>query len=60
MTQSIADLKRELNDAKYQLRVAQQVDWVSGGSGMIRYDDQLAVVTRLTAELNLALKQEAS
>ena len=56
---SISELKVELQDAKYQLRVAQRVDWGSGGSGMTRYDDQLAVVTRLTAELNQRLKQEA-
>ena len=53
------ELKAELNDAKYQLRVAQRVDWGSGGSGMTRYDNQLAVVTRLQSELNKALKAEA-
>jgi len=52
------ELKAELNDAKYQLRVAQRVDWGSGGSGMTRYDNQLAVVTRLQSELNKALKAE--
>ena len=57
---SVADLKAELKDAKYQLQFAQRVDWGSGGSGMTRYDERLAVVTRLTAELNRALKEEAS
>ena len=56
---SIADFKTELRDAKYSLRVAQRVDWGSGGSGMVRYDERLAVVTRLQSELNKALKEEA-
>ena len=56
---TIPELKAELNDAKYQLRVSQLVDWGSGGSGMARYDKQLAVVTRLQSELNKAIKQEA-
>ena len=56
---SIADLKRELSDAKYSLRVAQRVDWGSGGSGMTSYGDQLTKVTSLQAELNQRLKQEA-
>ncbi len=56
---SVADLKTELKDAKYQLRDAQRVDWGSGGSGMTRYDEKLAVVTRLTHQLNRALKEEA-
>lgn len=56
---SVADLKTELKDAKYQLGFAQRVDWGSGGSGMTRYDERLALVTRLTAELNQRLKQEA-
>ena len=56
---SVDVLKTELKNAKYQLGFVERVDWGSGGSGMIRYDDQLAVVTRLTAELNRALKEEA-
>ena len=56
---SVADLKTELKDAKYQLQFAQRVDWGSGGSGMTRYDEKLAVVTRLTHQLNQRLKQEA-
>ena len=56
---SIAELKAELQEAKFQLRGAKRVDWGSGGSGMVRYDEQLAVVTRLQSELNKALKEEA-
>ena len=54
---SISELKTELQDAKYLLRVAQRVDWGSGGSGMTSYSDCLALVTRLTNELNVALKE---
>ena len=57
---SIAELKTELKDEKAKLRFMQPVAWGSGGSGMTTYNDQLAVVTRLTAELNQRLKQEAS
>ena len=56
---SISELKVELQDAKYLLRVAQRVDWGSGGSGMTSYSDCLAVVTRLQSELNKAIKEEA-
>ena len=54
---SISELKAELKEAKFQLRSAQRVDWGSGGSGMARYDDQLALVTKLTNQLNAALKE---
>ena len=56
---NISELKVELQDAKYQLRVVQRVDWGSGGSGMTSYSNCLAVVTRLQSELNKAIKQEA-
>ena len=53
---TVEELKAELWVAKYHLRGAERVDWGSGGSGMTRYDEKLAVVTRLTVELNRALK----
>ena len=57
---SISELKAELQDAKLQLRMASPVGWGSGGSGMTQYNDALTNVTRLTAELNRALKEGAS
>ena len=55
---TVEELKAELSDAKYSLIFAESVDWGSGGSGMTRYGDQLTKVTRLTVELNRALKVE--
>ena len=55
---SVADLKTELKDAKYQLRFAQRVAFDAGGSGMTSYSDRLTLVTRLQSELNSALKAQ--
>ena len=57
---SISELRAELQDAKLQLRMASSVNWGSGGSGMTQYNDALTTVTRLTNELNRALKEGAS
>ena len=54
---SISELKVELRDEKAKLRFMQPVAWGSGGIGMTTYNDQLALVTRLTHELNVALKE---
>ena len=57
---SISELRAELQDAQLQLRMASSVNWGSGGSGMTSYNDALTTVTRLTNELNRALKEGAS
>lgn len=54
---SIAELKTELQDARYKLRWMKPVAWTSPIAGMSDYGDQLAVVTKLTNELNVALKK---
>ena len=57
---SISELRTELQDAKLQLKMGSSVNWGSGGSGMTQYNDALTNVTRLTVELNRALKAGAS
>ena len=54
---SISELKTELADARAKLRFMQPVAWGSGGIGMTTYNDQLALVTRLTNELNRLTNQ---
>jgi len=49
---SIAELKTELRDARSKLQWIRPVAWAAPIEGMNEYGDQLALVTRLTVELN--------
>ena len=49
---SIAELKVELQDAKSKLRYMRSVSWNALTDGMNDYSCQLAIVTRLTNQLN--------
>ena len=53
---SISELKAELYEAQSNLLYMRRV---KRGSSMVNYNDQLTKVTRLTAELNRAIKEEA-
>ena len=54
---SISELKTELRDARAKLQWMRPVAWTSPIAGMSDYGNQLALVTKLTNELNVALKK---
>ena len=54
---SISELKTELRDARTKLQWMRPVAWTSPIAGMSDFGDQLALVTKLTNELNVALKK---
>ena len=54
---SITDLKTELRDARQKLQWMRPVAWTSPIAGLSDYGNQLALVTKLTNELNVALKK---
>ena len=53
----LSELKTELRSARQKLQWMRPVAWTSPIAGMSDYGDQLAVVTRLTNELNRLTNQ---
>ena len=54
---TVAELKEELREAKFQLHFAKQVTLGNANSGMLAYGYQLIKVERLQIELNKALAE---